>query len=350
MKITKLLFMVLASSILFVSCSDDNDDNIIIEPETPLGDYDNGVLIVNEGNGSAGTISFISNDFTTVGQDIYGAVNSGDGIGGYVQSIFFDENKAFIISNGSNKITVVNRYTFELIGKIETGFNIPRYGVVENGKAYVTNLADFGDLTDDFISVINLSTLQVENTIAVNAIAEHIEGENGKLYVANGSYGDGNTVTVIDAATGSIESTIDVGISPNSMEEEGGFLYVLCGNFADNSKLVKINLSTNQIVSETTMEGLLNAQNLNIDDNKIYFTVNSDVYAENLGATTISSTPLFTSSATTLYGFGVEDGKIFVGDAKDYASDGEVFIYTTAGTLQKQFNVGLIPNGFYFND
>lgn len=350
MKITKLLFMALASSILFVSCSDDNDDNIIIEPETPLGDYDNGVLIVNEGNGSAGTISFISNDFTTVGQDIYGAVNSGDGIGGYVQSIFFEGDRAFIVSNGSNKITVVNRYTFELIGKIETGFNIPRYGVVENGKAYVTNLADFGDLTDDFISVINLSTLQVENTIAVNAIAEHIEGENGKLYVANGSYGEGNTVTVIDAATGSIESTIDVGISPNSMEEEGGFLYVLCGNYTDDSKLVKINLSTNQIVSESTMTGLVNAQNLNIENGKLYFTVDSNVYSENLTSTTISTLPLFTSSAVTLYGFNVNDGRIFVGDAKDYASDGEVFIYTSTGTLQKQFNVGLIPNGFYFND
>ncbi|WP_432671571.1 YncE family protein [Flavobacterium sp. SM2513] len=348
MKITKMLFMALASSILFVSCSDDNDDKI--EIETPLGVYDNGILIVNEGNGSAGTISFITNDFATVSQNIYGAVNSGDGIGGYVQSIFFDGNRAFIVSNGSNKITVVNRYTFELIGKIETGFDVPRYGVVVDGKAYVTNLASFSDLTDDFISVINLSTLTVESTIAVNAIAERIVEENGKLYVANGSYGAGSTVTVINSATGMIESTIDVGISPNSLEEENGFLYVLCGNYADNSKLVKINLSTNQKVSEIEMTDLVNAQNLNIDNNKVYFTVNSDVFSDNLAATSISSIPLFSSTATTLYGFGVENGKIFVGDAKDYASDGEVFIYTTSGTLQKQFSVGLIPSGFYFND
>ncbi len=347
MKITKLLFMALASSILFVSCSDDDDSNV---PDLPLGSYDNGVLIVNEGNGSAGTISFLSNDFATVGQDIYGAVNAGDGIGGYVQSIFFDGERAFIVSNGSNKITVVNRYTFELIGKIETGFDVPRYGVVVNGKAYVTNLADFADLTDDFISVIDLSTLTIQSTIPVNAIAEKIVSENGNLYVANGSYGEGNTVTVINPASGTVESTIDVGISPNSMEEEDGFLYVLCGNYTDDSKLVKINLSNNQIVSEIAMEGLLNAQNLNIEDSKVYFTVNSDVFSQNLSSTTISTTPIFTSTAITLYGFGVEDGKIFVGDAKDYASDGEVFIYNTSGTLQKQFSVGLIPSGFYFND
>lgn len=346
MKFRKLFLMALTSSILFVSCSDSENK---VEPDLPLGTYDNGVLIVNEGNGSAGTISYISDDFVTVRQDIYGTENPGQGVGGYVQSIFFDENRAFIVSNASNKITVVNRYTFEFIGKIETGFSVPRYGVVENGKAYVTNLGSFSDLTDDYISVINLTTLQVENTIAVNAIAERIEAANGKLYVSNGSYGDGNSVTVVNTTTEAVETTVDLGLSPSSMEIENGFLYVLCGNFTDASKLIKINLTSNQKVSEITMTGLVNAQNLNIDENKIYFTVNSDVYRENLTTTSISAIPLFSSTATTLYGFGVEGGKIFVGDAKDYASDGEVFIFSTSGTLQKQFSVGLIPNGFYFN-
>ena len=340
--------MAFASSILFVSCSD--DDNGKVGPQVPAGAYDNGILVVNEGNGSAGTISYITDDLGGVAQDIYGTVNAGDGIGGYVQSMFFDGDRAFIVSNGSNKVTVVNRYTFELIGKIETGFNVPRFGVVENGKAYVTNLADFGSLTDDFISVINLQTLTVESTIPVNALAEKIVGENGKLYVANGSYGAGSSITVINTATKAIESTIDLGNSPNSMKKENGFLYVLCGNYTADSKLLKINLSTTHKVSEVVMTGLSNAQNLNIQDGKMYFTVNSAVYKENLSSIMVSSTPLFTSTATTLYGFGVNNDKIFVGDAKDYASDGEVFIYNTSGTLQKQVSVGLIPNGFYFNN
>ena len=346
MKITRLFFMALASAILFVSCSDDDSNT----PDVQLGAYDNGVIIVNEGNGAAGSISFITDDLMTVNQDIFGAVNPGQGIGGYVQSMFFDGDRAFIVSNGSNKITVVNRYTFEKMATIETGFNVPRYGVVENGKAYVTNLGSFSDLTDDFIAVINLSTLEVESTIAVNAIAEKIIAEDGKLYVANGTYGEGNSITIINAATNAIESTIDVGISPNSMEEENGFLYVLCANFTEASRLIKINMNTNQKVSEVVMTDLINAQNLAIEGGKVYFTINAAVFKDNLSATTISSTPLFTSLATTLYGFGVEDNRIFVGDAKDYASDGEVFIYSTTGALQKQFSVGLIPNGFYFND
>ena len=38
----------------------------------------------------------------------------------------------------------------------------------------------------------------------------------------------------------------------------------------------------------------------NIEDDKMYFTVNSSVYSQNLNATTINTTPLFTSTATTL--------------------------------------------------
>lgn len=346
MKITKLLFMALASSILFVSCSDDDEKT----PDIPLGVYDNGILVLNEGNAASGSVSFISNDLTTAENFIFSAINPGQSIGGYVQSIFFDEDRAFIVSNGSNKITVVNRYTFEFIGKIETGFNVPRYGVIVDGKAYVTNLASFSDLTDDFISVINLSNLTVESTIPVDAIAEKISSENGKIYVSNGSYGEGSTITVINASNGVVESTIDVGLSPNSMEEEDGFLYVLCSNSVDNSKLVKINMASNQKVSETELTGLVNAQNLIIEDEMLYFTVNSAVYKESLSGTVSNFTPLFTSTATTLYGFQVEDDRIFVSDAKDYASDGEVFIYTSSGILQKQFSVGLIPSGFYFNN
>ncbi|MDI1256811.1 MAG: hypothetical protein PSV16_12000 [Flavobacterium sp.] len=345
MKLRNFFFLAAISSVVLVSCNDTSSSS------APLGAYDNGILVVNEGNGTAGSVTFIGNDMTTIQQDVYGAENAGDGIGGYVQSIFFDGDRAFIISNGSNKITVVNRYTFELIDKIETGFSVPRYGVVVDGKAYVTNLKTFGDLTDDFIAVINLETLAVESTIPVNAIADKIVAKNGKLYVANGNYGEGSSLTVINAATGTITATVDLGIAPNSLEEKDGNLYVLCSNYFDPSKLVKVSLSNNQVVSTVTLpESLGNAQNLDIDGGKIYFTVNSDVFSTALNATTVSETPLFASAATTLYGFSVNDGKIYVSDANDYVSDGKVFVYATTGTLENQFTVGLIPNGFYFND
>src|SRR5690606_2062113 len=118
----------------------DPDENIV--NDQPLGTYDNGILILNEGG--IGEVTYVSNDLQTVQQNVFEVVNgSTRDLGQYIQSIFFHDELAFVISNGSNKITVVNRYTFEYIATIATGLNVPRYGVVYNGKAYVTNLASF---------------------------------------------------------------------------------------------------------------------------------------------------------------------------------------------------------------
>ncbi|AWA29937.1 hypothetical protein HYN48_07510 [Flavobacterium magnum] len=343
MKLTKLFFTLLAGSLFLVSC-DDTDS------AAPLGAYENGILVVNEGNGTAGSVTFFGDDMATVQQNVYGAENGGDGLGGYVQSIFFNGDEAFIISNGSNKITVVNRYTFKVIDKIDSNLSVPRYGVVLDGKAYVTNLATFGSLTDDFVTVINLDTYEVENTFPVNAIADKIVEENGRLYIGNGNYGDGHSVTVMNPENGAVITTLETTLSPTSMAKDGNVLYVLCSSYQDPSRIVKINLENNQVIGTIALgDALVNAQNLDIEGGKLFFTVNSDVFAAPLDALTIGNTPLFTSEAVTLYGFSAENNHIYVSDAKNFASDGEAFIYALDGTLQQQFTVGLIPNGFYFN-
>lgn len=351
MKSFKLFLVTLVGSILLVSC---NKEELPVFPS--LGNYENGFFVLNEGNAAAGSVSFVKSNFSTVANNIFDAENpSTTGIGGYVQSIFFAGEKAFIVS-GSNKITVVNRYTFKLIGTVETGLANPRYGVVADGKAYVTNsnTNSFENPTtgntDDYISVINLSTLQVESTININAIADKIALINGKLYITNGTYGEGNSLTIVNPLTNSIIKTLAFGNSPNSMEENNGSLYVLCSNFAAASELVKINLGTDAISSTMVLpDALGNAQNLNVENDQIYFTVDSKVFASPLSSATVSETPLFTSAATTLYGFTVKNNSIYLSDAKDYNSDGSVYIYSTAGTLAYQITVGLIPNGFYFN-
>ena len=129
MKFSKLLLIALSIS-LFASCSSDDDD-------TPKGAYDNGFFILNEGSKSLGTISFSSNDFTAFTKDVYKTENGTDAVGGYLQNIFFSGDRAYIIAGGSNVINVVNRYTFKLEAKIETGLITPRYGVVKDGKAII---------------------------------------------------------------------------------------------------------------------------------------------------------------------------------------------------------------------
>lgn len=345
MKTNKFLFLALAASVL-VSCNSDDDSG-----RAPLGDYDNGILVLNEGG--LGTVTYISDDLNTVQQDIFFEVN-GDSqdLGSYTQSVFFDGDRAFIIS-GSNKVTVVNRYTFEFIATIDTGFAAPRYGVVYNGKAYVTNSNTFESSTDDYLAVINLSTLQVESQIPVNNQAERILEENGKLYVSNGFYGSGNSITVINPATASITAVINTELAPNSFDEEDGTLYVLCAGWSGPGQLVKIDTNSDTVTATIDLpESIEGLANLDIEDDQLYFTGSGNIYKYALNATTFAADPFIQTNSTAGYigyGFGVEDGKIFIAEVSDFVSDGSVLIYSTNGDFLREIPAGLGPNGFYFN-
>lgn len=346
MNFKKYLVALIAGSFLFVSCNDDDNKNGV------AGAYDNGVIILNEGNSSVSTasVSFLGND-GTVQQDIYRTVNpDAPALGTYLQALFFDGDKAFIISGSSNKVTVVNRYTFEFIASIDTDLNAPRYGTVVNGKAYVTNMALWSDNTDDFITVINLSDYSTSK-IQLGKNTEKIISENGKLYISNGYYGTGTTVTVYNPATNTTEATIELGDSPEALAEEEGVLYVLGA-----TTLKRINLATNQVNGSLDLPSgvTYSAKNLVIEDNKLYFTAGTSVYTMALNATAIPTTPLFTYNSTSawggMYGFNVEDDKIYVAEGGDFSSDSEVYTYSLTGTKLQTYAVGVGPNGFYFND
>ena len=348
MKKLNRIFLLLVATSLFVSCSDDDNGN----SDVPLGEYDNGFFVLNEGNSNLSTasVTFISNS-GLIEQDVFGNVNpAAVSNGTLLQSIFFDDTRAFIISGGSNKVTVVNRYTFELIATVDTNFASPRYGAVVNGKAYVTNYADFTIGTDDFLTVIDLSDYSTSK-VALNNWSEKVIEENGKLYIANGFYDKGTSITVFNPSNNNSATSIELGFSPNSLEEEDGILYVIGGG-----KLAKINLATNQVVGTaiTFPEAQAGAKNLIIENDKIYYTSGTSVFVMGINASTAPTSSLFSYESTSewggMYGFAVNDNKIYIAEGGDFTSDSEVYVYSLTGSLLDTFEAGVGPNGFYFND
>ena len=349
MKLSKLFLLGLFGGLFLNSCTSD-DDNVDPQPEPEIGDYSEGLFVLNEGAQAAGTVTFVSNDLEVVENEIYQA-NNDDDLGMFLQSMFFNEDNAYIISNGSNLITVVDRNTFEVVGKVDNGLTVPYYAAVVGETAYVTNLAEVVNApNDDYIAVIDLKSLEVTGTIPLDAPAAKILAEDEFIYVQNSSYGVGNTITVINSATNSIVKTLEVNDGLTDMEIENDYLYVLgTGSFET------IDLTTGQKVSEVVLtDDLQGASNLEIEDGTVYFTLDNAVYAMAVGATTSPSAPIieYTSESQwgKMYGFEVEDGRIYIGDAGDFASNGFIEVYTTAGEFVKKINVGVGPNGFYFND
>lgn len=351
MKLTKLFLLALSVS-LFVSCSNDDDSN-----NDPKGIYDNGFFILNEGSEEKGSVSFLSEDLVTFTKDVYGPTNSNDNPGGYLQNIFFEGDNAYIISGGSDVINVVNRYTFKLVAKIDSGLENPRYGVVKNGKAYVTNgntYVEWGGAwdaignMDDYVAVIDLATNKVESKINLNGTGNRIVEENGKLYITDKDVSD--KLLVVNIATKTLENPITIGYGADCLEEEDGFLYILRGPYGDTSEIVKVKLSDKSVSKIAFPQGFDRASYLDIEDDKIYYTAGKSVYAINTNATAVSTTPILTSSVANLYGFAVNENRIYLADSGDYKADGKAYIYSLTGDLQKELTVGLIPNGFYFNN
>ncbi|WP_111707506.1 YncE family protein [Lutibacter citreus] len=355
MKISKFLLSLFILSTIFVSCDDDD------EPQLPKGDYENGLIISGEGtfSGISGSTYYVSNDYATTESLIYKKVNNED-LGIFVQSIAFDDSRAFIVVDNANTIAVVDRYTFEKVGAITTGLKKPRYMTIVGDKGYVTNWAEgeYGaDVDDDYIAVVDLNTLEVTNTISVSIGVERIIATNGKLFVSHkGGNGTNNIVTVINIAT---EATTEITVNDlpdDLLIDNSGNLVVLCegkaawtGNETPAS-IVKINTSTNAISSELEFEAGVHPSALASSSSNLYYNIGNKVYEVSQSATNLPTSEFLDSSVTTFYGMAVNNGELFVLDAKDYASESDIKVFDMATKSNTQTVKGPInASKIYFN-
>lgn len=341
-----------AIALLFASCSSD-DDNTQVDPI--VGDYAKGILITNEGpfmNGS-GTVTYVSDDFSTVEQKIYKNVNGSD-LGNIVQSMGFNNSDAYIVVSNSQKLMVADRYTFEKKDSIVSGLENPRY-FASNGQnqGYVTDWGDPTDNNDDFVALIDLQTNNITSTISVPFGPEKILNHEGSLYVAHqGGYGQNNLISVI--AGNSLIKTITVGDVPNSMVVVGNDLYVLGNGKPDYSgeetagSITKINLSTNEVTDTYTFNTTDHPQGLTAEGSQLYYNMNGKVYKLDAGNITLPGAPILDGF---FYAMEVKDGKLYATDAKDYASLGSLYVYDLSSNQQIQdIQTGIIPGGIYFNN
>ncbi|KFF14989.1 DUF5074 domain-containing protein [Flavobacterium hydatis] len=355
-KLNKLFLAVIISSAFFASCSSSDDDNT---PQEPRGNYESGIFILNEGQfkNSNASISYLSDDLK-IENNVFSLVNTEKNLGEIAQNIGLNGDFAYIVVNVSNKIEVVNRYTFKSIATITTGLNNPRYIAFANGKGYVTNWGDGASATDDYVGVIDLASNTITSKISVIEGPEKIIENDGKLYIGHkGGWNQGNSLSVINSTTNTVTANFVVGDVPSSLVKDNGTLYVLCNGrpyYAlpeTTGKLVKVNMSNNTVSSTIDFPGITHPGFLAIENNKLYYTIGSDIYSAATSITTLPTTPIFKATKTSnLYGFAVKNNKIYVADAVNNQDPGDVYIYSLTGVLSNEFSVGIGPNGFYFNN
>ncbi|GAA3786896.1 hypothetical protein GCM10022271_19310 [Corallibacter vietnamensis] len=350
----KFLTFSLLLALVTTSCSSDDD---LVIPPVSLGDYANGIIVSAEGGPAS--ISYISNDFSVIENNVYENVN-GEAPGVYLQSIGFNNNEAYIVSDNVNVINVVNRYTFENEGVIATGLQTPRYIDFVNGKGYVSNWGDGSDTSDDFIAVIDLATNTVETTIPIGEGPERVLVHNGNVYVSHkGGWNVNNIISVIDLSDNSV-STITVNDTPdemiiNSSNElvvlsEGANLYWQTPPVETQASITKIDLATNTVSETLTFANGAHPSQMAFDNGTIYYVLNNEVFAMSETETTLPTASIINLGAITTYGLAVNDGNVYVTDAKDFSSVGDLLVYDLGSTvLINTFEVGVNASKIYFN-
>ncbi|MEM0518886.1 MULTISPECIES: YncE family protein [Aequorivita] len=347
----KKLLLLSLSTLFFIACSSDDNSQPVYEPAA----YENGILITNEGPfaGGSGTITYISDDYSTVAQNIYKTVN-GTSLGNIVQSMGFHNENAYVVVNNSNKIMIANRYSFESVDSITVGVDNPRYFTTDDGaKGYVSNWGDPNDNTDDFIAVLDLRNNTVSNTIPVAFGPERMVSRNNKIYVAHqGGYGQNNLISIVSG--NGLEGTITVGDVPNAMVVSGNSLFVLCSgnpNYTGNESagsLVQIDLSTEQVVNTYNFSTTEHPTNLTMDGTNLYYTMDGKVFKLNSTSIVLPGSDIIDGF---FYALEAKNGKLYATDAKDFVSKGSLKIFDLATNTEIQdFQTGIIPGGIYFNE
>jgi hypothetical protein len=369
MKKMNKLFLLSILGIFLVSCEPDDK---VVDKYQPKGNYDSGVLVLNEGNFQSGdaSVSYISFDLNSTQNNIFFAANSNTSLGDTAQSIGFNGDLAYIIVNGSNKIEVVNRYSMIKVASITTGLKNPRYIAFANGNGYVTNWGDAFStpVIPAFVAVVNLTSNAVTSTIPVISDPEKIIQNQGKLYVAHYGFGYNNKISIIDSGSNTIVGTpLTVGEGPKDLQIENGNLWVSCEGLkadptpseADDlpARIFKINLANLSSTSFKYTSNLKHISQFQIYNSNAYYTIGSGIYKFSLTATSLPETPVFSSAISNLYGFGISNNRIYVSGYDSFSANGSVLIYSLGelqdsrpiGTLLRTTGVGVGPNGFYFN-
>lgn len=339
-------------SLLFLtSCSDDDND-----PVLPLGDFENGYFVVNEGpfSNGTGTLTFIGDDGMVM-QNAYKSVN-GEDLGNIVQSMAMANDNAYIVVNNSNKVVVANRYTLEKITTIE-GDNIqnPRYFTALGNTGYLSNWGDPFDPNDDFIAVIDLITNEVMTTIGVGEGPEDLLMANSNLFVnLQGGFGQNNKVAVINTANNTLQSTVTVGDVPNSLvADASGNVWVLCGGKPEwtgaetSGGLYKINTS-NFSASAIPFETTEHPNHLLMEAQNFYYALNGKVYKMEANANALPVQEIAGWDGF-YYAMKAHNGEIYATDAGNFASEGTLKVFNmSSGALLETRATGIIPGDIVF--
>jgi YVTN family beta-propeller protein len=334
--------LLITIGFLFFVASCTKKNNVIATP--PI--VTTGVYSLNQGNYNQNNTTITYFDFSTsiATTDYFTNVNH-FGLGDTGSDFLIYGGKIYVVMNNSGIVVVANAFTMHFTDTIDfknAGVNRGPENIVASG----TNV--FVSSTDGTVAVIDTTALSISKFISVGSNPAQMAVSGTNLYVSNtGGFSAqfDSTVSVIDLSSLTETSKITVGINPGSIAADlSGNIYVACtGDYNTVApKMVKVNTSSNTVTaSADTAVGLVRYYNGNLYVIGGYLGL---PFVRELSTTDFSAIKTnFISDGTTVttpYSLDIDNltGDVYVSDAKDYSSPGEVFCFDKTGTKKFSFS------------
>jgi hypothetical protein len=320
--------------------------------------FKNGAFIINEGpygNGT-GTVSYLNKDNNQISPNVYGDANAST-LGNVVNSLNVRNNEAWVIVNNADVARVVNLTDFELQKSIGS-FRFPRYMKdITSTKSYFTEWTD--SPTASVVRVYDHQLTAFVKAIYLPNGAEEIAVVGNRAYVTcNGGFSNNDKLAIIDITKDSLIGLVSIGPNPDGIQvDANNHVWVLCsGQWNSNftaltqpGKLVRYNTITATIDRDIpTPSAFAQPQNLKINGskNQLYFNFDGAVHTMNVNATALGGAVV----NGYFYGLGIDpsNGDIYCCDAGNFASNGKLRRFTSAGVVKDSFTVGVIPSDVVF--
>lgn len=351
-----IFYAILVLSLLLGSCRKDNGAS----PDGQnISGSRRGLYVLCEGsfNGNNSTLAYYDYASQVTVQDQFFSMNS-RGLGDTGNDAQQYGAKLYVVVDVSSTVEVTDAKTARSLKRVEfkdgTRARQPRYIVFNKNKAYVSSF-------DGTVAVMDTATLAVEKYIPVGRNPEKMAIANGKLYVANSGGLDypnyDNTVSVIDLATQTEIKKITVTLNPRGVAaDQYGSVYVLsAGDYAAAGPAMAIISSQTDLVTKTFSDFSAGAMTISGDyaylagvNYDAQFNAQAFVKKFNVRTGLVEKENFITDGTviTTPYGISADPhtGEVFVTDAKNYATNGQVYCFDSKGVKKYVLHVGINPN------
>lgn len=323
--------------------------------ESPMGEFEQGVLVMNEGAFGANDGEVFHYNPTTgeIKRNIFENKN-GRPFAGLLQYMVEAGGKMYLVAN-TGKIEIVNPKDFSSLGAVSTDLDITRFVVLANEKLYISDWGPYDgnfNSPNSYIAVVNSPNGgPVSKKIPVSSRPEGLVFTGSNLLVACAA---AKKMEAINLSTETVSSSIDITGTPVRFIDVSGRLYLYAYD-TEKVYLHEINRGT-FAVSNTLSFNIANATsmftagfdgNLYVITSTGWPTYNDALVRITLGTTANIST-LYTGSG--FYGVGTdpETNEIYVSDNNGFQGNGTVIVLGPNGREIKTFEAGRGPSGFLF--